>query len=121
MPTVLVIEDDRANREAFSKILTRAGFTVEGAENGLDGLDRIAQGSYQAVVCDISMPLLSGMGFFERLEEASPELAARVVFVTAYADDPRVLAFLKKTGQPVMEKPIELASLVEAVQQITAH
>ena len=118
MPTVLVIDDDRANREAFGKILTRAAFDVQYAENGLDALDRIAAESYDAIVCDISMPMLSGIGFFEQLEEISPEMAGRVVFVTAYADDPRVMTFLKQTGRPVMEKPIELASLVEAVRQI---
>lgn len=121
MSAVLVVEDDRANREAFSKILTRAGFQVEGAENGLDALDRLSTETYQAIVCDISMPLLSGIGFYEQLEEANPDMAGRVIFVTAYADDPRVREFLDQTGQPIMEKPIELPALVEAVQRVAAH
>jgi len=120
MSVVLVVEDDRANREAFSRILKRAGFEVESAENGLDALDRLATETYQAIVCDISMPLLSGIGFYEQLEENAPDMAGRVVFVTAYADDPRVRDFLTKTGQPVMEKPIELPALVEAVQRVSA-
>lgn len=121
MPTVLVVEDDRANREAFSKILTWAGFSVKTAENGLEALDRLSHETFEAIVCDISMPLLSGIGFFEQLEEESPDMAGRIVFVTAFADDPRVREFLDKTGQPVMEKPIELPALVEAVQKLVAH
>src|SRR5262245_11796067 len=121
MSTVLIIEDDRANREAFGKILSRAGFEVEAVENGLDALDLLSNHSYNAVVCDISMPLLSGIGLFEQLEEISPEMAGRIVFVTAYADDPRVRQFLDKTGQPVMEKPIELPALVQAVRELSAH
>lgn len=120
MSVVLVVEDDRANREAFSRILTRAGFEVEGAENGLDALDRLATETYQAIVCDISMPLLSGIGFYEQLEEGSPGMAGRVIFVTGYADDPRVREFLKRTGQPIIQKPVELPALVEAVQRMAA-
>lgn len=118
MSAVLVVEDDRANREAFGRILKRSGFEVESAENGLDALDRLSTETYRAIVCDISMPLLSGIGFYEQLEELSPDMAARVVFVTAYAEDPRVRDFLTKTGQPVMEKPIELQALVEAVRGV---
>lgn len=121
MSAVLIVEDDRSNREAFKKILKRAGFEVASVENGLDALDVLSRETYDAIVCDISMPLLSGIGFYEQLEEVSPDMAARIVFVTAYADDPRVRQFIDATGQPVLEKPVELPALVEAVQRLTAQ
>ncbi|MSR07816.1 MAG: response regulator [Gemmatimonadetes bacterium] len=121
MSTGLIVEDDRANREAFSKILSQAGYSIETAENGLEALDRLSHDTFDAIVCDISMPLLSGIGFFEQLEEASADAAGRIVFVTAFADDPRVRDFLNKTGRPVMEKPIELNDLVDAVGKLVAR
>ena len=121
MSAVLVVEDDRPNREAFKKILKHAGFEVASVENGLEALDLLAQEEYEAIVCDISMPLLSGIGFYEQLEETSPDMASRVIFVTAYAEDPRVREYIKKTGQPLMEKPVELPALVEAVRQVATR
>lgn len=120
MSAVLIVEDDRSNREAFKKILKRAGFEVASVENGLDALDVLSRETYDAIVCDISMPLLSGIGFFEQLLEVSPEMAGRLLFVTGYAEDPRVREFIDATRQPVLEKPVELPALVEAVQRITA-
>lgn len=121
MPAVLIVEDDRANREAFKRILKRAGFDVSTVENGLDALDVLSRERFDVIVCDISMPLLSGIGFFEQLEDVAPGMGGRILFVTAYADDPRVREFIDKTGQPVLEKPVELAALVEAVQRVVAQ
>ena len=121
MPSVLIVEDDRANREAFKRILKRAGFEVASVENGLDALDVLSRETYDVIVCDISMPLLSGIGFFEQLEGVAPGMGRRILFVTAYADDKRVREFIDKTGQPVLEKPVELPALVEAAQRVAAQ
>ena len=118
MTAVLIIEDDKANREVFTKILARAGFKVESAENGLEALRLLGNTSYDVIVCDIAMPMLSGIGFFEQIEKTYPQMVSRTMFVTAYADDPSMKGFLKRTGQPVMEKPVAMAALVEAVRKM---
>jgi CheY-like chemotaxis protein len=118
MPEILIVEDDQAVREAFTRTLRHAGFQVTSAENGVAALLILAQRSFDAIVSDYRMPELGGQGFYEQLEEKFPEMAGRVVFVTAYADDPKIRTFLDQTGQMALAKPVETADLVKAVQQM---
>lgn len=50
---VLVVDDDRVTRDVLVKALTRAGFMVAAAENGLTALSEIQQHQFRAVVLDI--------------------------------------------------------------------
>ena len=120
MPSVLIVDDDRANRDAFARILAHAGFEVAIAEHGVAALDTLNTRDFDVIVSDVKMPELSGKGFYEQLEELFPQSAGRVVFVTAYADDPKLQDFFKAAGQPVLGKPVELGALVEAVREIAA-
>jgi DNA-binding response OmpR family regulator len=64
------------------------------------------------------MPSLGGVGFFEQLEERYPNMAARTIFVTAFADEPPVRAFLEQTGQPYFGKPFLPNELLASVAEI---
>jgi len=119
--SVLVVEDDSANRDALRRVLERAGFEVVLADNGRTALAEVGQQPFAAVVCDLKMPALSGMGVYAVLRELFPALAARMVFVTAFADDPKIREFLRGTGQPALEKPFKIADLVEVVRRIAAQ
>jgi CheY-like chemotaxis protein len=120
MAEILIVEDDQAVREAFTKTLQHAGFQVTVAENGVAALQILLQRDFDAIVSDYRMPELGGEGFFEQLEEKFPALAGRVVFVTAFADDPKIQTFLRQTGQPVLGKPVETRDLVEAVKLLVS-
>ena len=117
---VLIVEDDRASRDVFTRILQRAGYEVTAAENGFIALGEVGHDPIGAVLCDLRMPELGGTGFYAVLKELFPEVAARVIFVTAFADDPTIRAFIHRTGQPVIEKPVELEHLVAAVRRMVA-
>jgi len=118
MPEILIVEDDQAVRDAFTRTLKHAGFEVTPVENGVSALQLLGQRLFDAIVSDYRMPELGGQGFYEQLEERFPEMAGRVIFVTAYADDSKIRTFLTQTGQPVLAKPVETADLVNAVQQL---
>lgn len=115
---VLVVEDDRPQQEALARTFGLAGLTVESASNGLEAFEALRQQDYRAIVCDIRMPGQSGPVFYDQLEETFPHLAARVIFVSAYADDPEMRDYLLKTGQPFFRKPYDVTALLETVQQI---
>ncbi len=120
MPSVLIVDDDKAVRDAFARVLKHAGMDVTAVENGVLGLRELGQREFDAVVCDYKMPELGGEGFFEQLEELFPEVTRRVVFVTAYADDPKIRGFLDQTGQVVLAKPVDTGVLVGEVQALIA-
>ncbi|MBI4501389.1 MAG: response regulator [Gemmatimonadetes bacterium] len=121
MAEILIVDDDQAVRDAFTRTLRHAGFTVTPAENGVAALQLLSQRGFDAIVSDYRMPELGGQGFYEQLEERFPALASRVVFVTAYADDPKIRTFLDQTGQPVLGKPVETRDLVDAVRQLSVR
>jgi two-component system NtrC family sensor kinase len=113
---VLIVDDDADVRKSHAKALESAGFMVTAVENGLAAFVEVQETAYRAIICDIRMPFLEGRNFFEELRHLYPEMAKRVVFVTGLASDDSVRRFLGKTGQPVLQKPVEIEELVDTVR-----
>ncbi len=117
---ILVIDDDPDARKPMVRVLERAGFMVAAVENGLAGLAKMQGRTFQVIVCDIRMPFLDGIQFYEAFRRTFPELASRILFVTAITVHPEVQVFLRRTGQPVVVKPYEVAEFVRTVQRLAA-
>ncbi|MBA3392460.1 MAG: PAS domain S-box protein [Deltaproteobacteria bacterium] len=115
---VLVIEDDRALATSYQRFLGSEHDVVV-AFNGREGLDCIAaQAPFDAIVCDLMMPVLTGMDVHAELLRSDPELAARMVFVTGGAFTPRSREFLDHTANQWLEKPFSRQALRAAVRNI---
>jgi CheY-like chemotaxis protein len=67
---------------------------------------------FDVILCDMTMPGMSGMALHERLLAMAPDQAARMVFLSGGALTPAARVFLER--HPVLEKPFELRAL-EAV------
>jgi two-component system chemotaxis response regulator CheY len=80
-PVILVVEDDRAVRHLFSRVLESAGFSVIACENGPAALAaaRPRLNEIRAVVTDAKMPGMSGQKLLSRLRTLRPVLPAIVV------------------------------------------
>ena len=115
-----MVDNEPAVRDAFRRALERAGFDVVVAFDGRMALAEVGQYSFAAIVCDLRMPGLSGLGVHMVLQELFPDVAARMIFVTAFRDDPQLQALLESTGRPVLDKPVEVADLIKAVQEVVA-
>ncbi|HWP36906.1 MAG TPA: response regulator [Gemmatimonadales bacterium] len=115
---VLIVEDNPQVRASLSRILTRTGFEVDEAENGLAALSMVERRTYQVVICDIKMPVMDGVRMYELLERAYPAVARRVVFVSAWFDDADVRGFLEGTGRPFLQKPFDMDAFVRTVRAV---
>jgi CheY-like chemotaxis protein len=113
---VLIVDDELLLVRSFTRILER-DHDVTAFSSAKDALLRIQAGeSWDVILCDLHMPELDGMEFYERLRRARPELAARLAFITGGAFTPRAKAFLENTTRPTIEKPLypdALRALVE--------
>ena len=58
---ILVVDDEADIRESLSILLSSAGYRVDSAENGKEGVHSIGAGSYDLVLLDLMMPDISGM------------------------------------------------------------
>jgi two-component system cell cycle response regulator CpdR len=113
---VLIIDDDHAVRRALGKALERAGYMVETVDSGLAAVAALQTHSYRVIVCDIRMPFLDGVSFYDELKDSNPDAAKRIVFVTAFAGEPTIQAFLERIDRPVVEKPFELEDLLAVIK-----
>ncbi len=80
--TVLVVDDSAIQRNNLSSLLTHAGYSVETAENGFEGLKRLRHRRHAAFCVDVAMPLMDGFEFVERLRRLPGLSASPVFFIT---------------------------------------
>jgi CheY-like chemotaxis protein len=96
-------------------------FDVEVKLSGLEALARLGRPRFDAVLCDVVMPDLSGIDLYQRVHVSCPELAERFVFLTAGAITPADQRFLAQTGLPVVRKPFDLSALVDTLEKLWAR
>ncbi|MFQ5550904.1 MAG: response regulator [Gemmatimonadales bacterium] len=114
----LIVDDDPKIREIETRVLETAGFMVKCVDNGLAALAELRETNFRVIILDIAMQFLEGTKFFEELAEYYPESAKKVVFVSGMIDDPKVRAFVEKTGQPFLGKPFEVDEFVDLVRRM---
>lgn len=101
---VLVVDDDRAVRDALRRVLTLGGYEVQTAEGGAEAIEAVVQSVPDAVVLDVGMPEIDGLEVCERLRRlgnrvpilmltARVEVSDRVAGLDAGADDYLVKPF----------------------------
>src|SRR6267378_3486735 len=81
---ILVIDDDLAIRVLLQAVLKRMNFTVELAEDGQVGLDRLKHdGSYDLILLDLMMPRVNGYEFIEQIGKDYPNERPHIIVFTA--------------------------------------
>jgi PAS domain S-box-containing protein len=118
--TVLVVEDEAALAAAVSEALTDAGFVVDQAGDGLEALKRVGSKSYDLIVCDLKMPKIDGIRFYQRLAAEFPDSARRVIFVTGDVAGTDAENFLQDSGCRWLAKPFRLGDLLRTAREILA-
>jgi CheY-like chemotaxis protein len=69
---ILIVDDDQYIRELYAEVLSAEKYTVETSSDGEDGLRKLQQGGYDAVLLDMMMPKLDGLGILDSLEKNVP-------------------------------------------------
>ena len=110
----LVIEDEDALGDAVAAALGDAGFSVDRARDGEEGLARLAERHYDVIVCDLKMPRVDGVTFFRTVSPRMPNIVRRLVFVTGDVAGTEAERFLQESGCRWIPKPFRLRDLVRA-------
>lgn len=113
---VLVVEDEPALAVAVAEALADAGFLVDRAGDGEEGLTRLTESRYDLIVCDLKMPRIDGMQFYRAMAAATPVLSRRVIFVTGDVAGTDAERFLAETGCRWLSKPFRLGDLLRAAR-----
>jgi len=86
-PTVLLVEDSIATRTQEKRILETAGYQVITAVDGLDGLNKLRSHTVNAVVSDVQMPNLDGLGLTAKIRQYQEYSDLPIILVTSLASD----------------------------------
>ncbi|MFI5009425.1 MAG: response regulator transcription factor [Solirubrobacterales bacterium] len=107
--TILVVDDDRAVREALRRALTLGGYEVQIAEDGTQCLDMVAQGVPDAVVLDVGMPGVDGLEVCRRLRQL--ENRVPILILTARDAVADRIDGLDMGADDYMVKPFDVGEL----------
>jgi len=113
---VLVVEDERLLADALTRGLTREGFAVDSAADGVDGLHQARETPYDAIVCDVMLPALDGLEIVRRLR--ADGIWTPVLMLTAKDADADVTAALDLGADDYLAKPFSFAVLVSRLRAL---
>ncbi len=115
--TVLVIDDEPGIGIALKRLL-RSEHQVTTVTRAREALDRFRAGErFDAILCDLMMPEMTGMDFHDELSRIDPEAAGRVIFLSGGLFTERARAFLARVPNLRLEKPVEPQSLRALVNE----
>lgn len=122
---LLIVDDIEINREVARELLNMEGFLVEEAEDGSVALDMLAKsepGYYDAVLTDIQMPVMDGYDEAKAIRQLENKQLANIpiIAVTASAFDEERQAALDIGMNAILDKPIDVYALTEALKEILA-
>jgi DNA-binding NarL/FixJ family response regulator len=110
---ILCIEDDRETAALIAEELVGRGFEVSLAHSGQEGLLAIMKVTPDLILCDVSMPSMTGFEVLERLNEIAPGFGKiPLVFLTALADRETELRGRLLGADDFVTKPIDFDRLV---------
>ncbi len=120
LPSVLVVEDNRANQIVVQSLLGKLGYSHRTASNGLEAVELYRSVRFEVVIMDVSMPGMNGLDATRAIrgieaEEGRPP--ARIVGLTAHAMEGDRQKCVDAGMDGYLTKPITQARLAEALDQ----
>jgi len=116
---ILIVEDDPESCELMGEVLHDAGYSVDLAHDGYEGLEKVASRPPDLVVSDLQMPGINGLEFTQRIHTFAPALP--VVLTTGLADTKDVITSATTYGAVAcLKKPMNLEELLWTIDRALA-
>ena len=118
-PRILIIDDEAAIRESLETLLSLEGYSVESAENGEVGLDRIGEQPFDLVLLDLALPGRNGIEILGSIRERHVSLP--VIMITAYGTVGNVVDAIRGGAQNFVQKPWDNEKLLADIRAAVAR
>jgi two-component system chemotaxis response regulator CheY len=116
---VLVVDDSQSLRQQVAEALEQAGFTVLEAQDGVQGLARLAEHEdVSLILLDVNMPAMGGMEMLDRLAQPSGRAQIPVLMLTTEAERSLIARAKAAGAKGWLIKPIKSELLVSAVSKV---
>jgi PAS domain S-box-containing protein len=116
---VLVVDDEEMVRNMARVMLERAGYQVETAQDGSQGVDRFAArpSHFDAILLDLTMPVMNGQEALERIHAIRPEVP--VILSSGFSEDEALRRFQGRGLAGFLQKPYTATALAHKLRQAT--
>ena len=118
-PSVLIIDDDEAAREAVAQDLRREGYDLYFAENGEEGFSIMRQITPSVIVLDLRMPVMDGIGFLDKLD-LRPRDPYSVIVLTGHGHGKAIRECYNLGVSIFLKKPFNLYEIRGIVKNTIA-
>jgi diguanylate cyclase (GGDEF)-like protein/PAS domain S-box-containing protein len=119
--TLLVVDDNEANRDALSRRLALKGYQVRVASGGAEALRLIAAEPFDLVLLDVEMPSVSGFDVLAALRASWSRTELPVIMVTARADGADIVEAFRLGANDYVTKPIDFPVAVARIATHLSH
>lgn len=109
MARILIIDDERAIRNALREILEYEKYLVDDAEDGPGGIELVSKESYDVILCDIKMPKMDGIEVLEHIQKTTD---APVVMISGHGTIETAVEAIRKGAYDFIAKPLDLNRLL---------
>jgi len=112
---ILVVDDERGIREGCRRILAPEGYSVEVAEDGKEGLEKVRGQDFDLLLVDLMMPLMGGLEMMERVRAYDPEII--MIVITGFATVETAVDAMKHGAYDYVPKPFTPDQLLAVVNR----
>ncbi len=117
---LLLAEDDAVSMLSFRRMLEKAGYQVDVAEDGTRVLALLAQAEYDCILMDVQMPVMDGVAATRAIRQGTqfgPKAAVPIIAMTAYAMAGDREKFLAAGMDGYVSKPVDMDELERILEQ----
>lgn len=119
MDKILVVDDERDIRRALEFVLTREGYAVETASNGLDAVYKIKNDNFALVITDLRMEGMDGFDVLKKTHQTDSSIP--VMIMTAYGSIESAVDAMKKGAVDYIVKPFMHEELKLTIKRVLEH
>jgi diguanylate cyclase (GGDEF)-like protein/PAS domain S-box-containing protein len=119
--SLLVVDDNEANRDVLSRRLRQRGYIVSMSADGAEALASIEQSAFDLVLLDVEMPGMGGLDVLAKVRERHSHSQLPVIMVTARTAGDDIVEALKLGANDYVTKPIDFPVAVARIETHLAH
>ena len=115
---VLVMDDDDLVLATLSKMLQADMFSVDVSLSAREALGRLPETRYDAILCDMWMPGMTGKDFYNQVTKEFPEYQSRIIFLTGDIASETTWDFIEEKRLPYVLKPVSQPELRRKLREV---
>jgi two-component system response regulator HydG len=116
---ILVVDDEQSHRTMLKAVLTKEGYDIFEADDGLSGIGAVENESFDLILMDIRMTDMDGLEALGQIKKMSPSIP--VIMMTAYASIKTAVEALKSGAYDYLTKPLDIDELKILIKKALEH